>query len=157
MRSRSGIARWLAGLAALAMSTSVWAGELKVRTQLIWGTDGNKPAEKDFKELDPELRRKLQNTLRWKNYYVVNSRVEPLSKDTARFALSERCTVGLKPAGKSQFTVQIFNPMAPKPTEAVFAQEISVESLKKGEAVAIGANSRDRWDDAWLVIVTAAE
>jgi hypothetical protein len=47
--------------------------------------------------------------------------------------------------------------MAEKPTEPVFTKEVSIEALRKGETVAIGANSKDRWDDAWLVLVTAGE
>ncbi len=149
--------RWLALWLGLAVGLSASAGDFKVRARLIWGTDGATPQGKEYRELDAIMRGKLQNTLRWKNYYVVTNHVEPLGKDGARFALSERCTVGLNPIGKGRFQIQIFNPMAPKPTEAVFSQEIAIEALKKGEAVAIGANSRDRWDDAWLVIVTAGD
>jgi hypothetical protein len=149
--------RWFALLAAMAMGASAFAGEFKVRTQLIWGTDEAKPADKDFKELGKDMRGKLLNNLRWKNYFVVKNHVEPVAKEPRVFALSERCTVGLKPMAKGQIEVQIFNPMGAKPTEPVFTREVSLESLKKGEAVVIGANSKDRWDDAWLVIVTAGE
>ncbi len=144
-------------LAALSTVASAWAGDFKVRTQLVWGTDEAKPAGKDYKELSAAMRDKLLNNLRWKNYFVVETRAETVSKEMCRFALSERCTVGLKPVGKDQIEVQIFNPMGVKPSEPVFMEKVSIESLSKGHSVAIGSNSKDRWDDAWLVIVTAGE
>jgi hypothetical protein len=157
MPIRSGFGRFFAVLTALTLGTSVWAGGFKVRTQLIWGTDEAQPPNKDYQQLSPQLKAKLLNNLRWKNYFIVNSHADAVAKETCRFTLSERCTVGLKPAAKGHIEVQIFNPMAEKPTEPVFTKEVSIEALRKGETVAIGANSKDRWDDAWLVLVTAGE
>ncbi len=139
------------------MVTAAWAGEFKIKTQLIWGTDEPKPPGKEFVELSSNMRSKLLNNLRWKNYFVVKSHAETVNSESCRFALSERCIVGLKPTGKGRIEIQIFNPMGTKPADPVFTQELLLESLKKGEAVAIGANSKDRWDDAWLVIVTGGE
>jgi hypothetical protein len=157
MFTRSGFGPRLAVFAALTLSASAWAGEFKVRTQLVWGTDEARPANKDYRQLSPELKAKLLNSLRWKNYFIVNSHTDAVAKEPCRFTLSQRCSVGLKPAGKGQIEVQIFNPMADKPLEPVFTKEVSIEALRKGETVAIGANSKDRWDDAWLVLVTAGE
>lgn len=148
-------------LRALALSASCFmalalnAGGVVVRAQLVWGTDGAKPDGKDYRELNAEMRTKLINNLRWKNYYIVKSEERPVAKEPCRFSLSERCSVGLKPDGKGAVEVQIFNPMAAKPTEPVFTESVSLESLQKGHGVVIGSNSKDRWDDAWLVIVTA--
>lgn len=153
----SGMARLFAVLAAIGLSATAWAGEFKVRTQLIWGTDEAQSPNKDYKQLSPEMKVKLLNNLRWKNYFVVKSKTEAVAKGPCVFALSERCTVGLKPAGKDLIEVQIFNPMGPKPAEAVFTEKVSMDSLAKGHSVVIGSNSKDRWDDAWLVLVTAGE
>lgn len=152
----SGLSRWFAVLAAIALSATAWAGEFKVRTQLIWGTDEAQSPNKDYKQLSPELKVKLLNNLRWKNYFVVKSETKAVAKDCL-FVLSERCKVGLKPAGKDQIEVQIFNPMGAKPAEPVFTEKVSTDSLAKGHSVVIGSNSKDRWDDAWLVLVTAGE
>lgn len=146
---------------ASALLVSCWltmalnAGGVVIRAQLVWGTDGAKPEGYEYRELNAEMRNKLINNLRWKNYYILKSEERPVTKEPCRFSLSERCSVGLKPNGKGSVEVQIFNPMAAKPTEPVFTESVSLDSLQKGHGVVIGSNSKDRWDDAWLVIVTA--
>ncbi len=158
MTQRVGLlARILAAVASCFLAWGASAGEVVVRTQLVWGTDGARPAGKDYRELNSDMRTKLINNLRWKNYFVVKSHEAPVTKDPCRFSLSERCSVGLRPDGKGLVEVQIFNPMAAKPTEPVFTETVSLDSLKKGHGVVIGSNSKDRWDDAWLVIVTAGD
>ena len=59
----AGLFAWSIGLLALGAAP---ATELKLRSQLVWGTDGSKPDGKDLVELDAKLKDKLK-ALRWKN------------------------------------------------------------------------------------------
>ena len=66
---------WLgAGLMLLACGhLEAQAAELKLQTQLIWGTDDSKPPEgKDYKPVEPVILKKLKELpLKWKNYFEV--------------------------------------------------------------------------------------
>ena len=48
------------------------AGDQKFAAMLIWGTDGDKPADKDLKDVDPGLKEKFEKIFKWKNYYEVS-------------------------------------------------------------------------------------
>lgn len=133
------------------------AGELKLKAQLVWGTDDPKPPSHDYKELEPKIRDNKLRHLRWKNYYVVKAASAVAAKDARKVELSERCTLSIRDAGNGTIEVSIFNPKSAKPAEAVKTDLFSVDALKKGDVYIFGGASKDRWDDAWLVIVSLAE
>lgn len=133
------------------------AGDIKLKAQLVWGTDDSHPPDKNYLPLNPTLREKVR-LLRWKNYFVVQStNVATLAKSEKKVDLSERCSLNIKDMGNGLIDISIFNPKGKKPLEAVKTEQISVEKLKQGHAWIFGGDSKDRWDDAWLVFITIGE
>jgi len=158
MQSVSRLSRWLLfalGLMASLMA-DVRAAELKLKAELVWGTDDASPPNKNYQPLAPALREKVRQ-LRWKNYFVVNAATSSPAKDSKKVDLSDRCSLTLKDIGNGQVQVSIFNPKAEKPAEPVATKILAVDKLKQGHAYVIGGDSKDRWDDAWLVFITIGE
>jgi hypothetical protein len=146
---------WLV-LAWLALADAGWAGDLKLGVQLIWGTNEAKPPGKDMPELAAETREKIARHLRWKNYFVVK-RVfaEPGGKEARRLDLSKHCAVELKDLG-GQIEVRVFTLKEGAEPKLVTEKKVEVSELKKGHMIAIGGDSKDNWDDAWLLIIQLA-
>jgi hypothetical protein len=72
------------------------AAEQKFTAMLIWGTDGEKPKEKekDLKDVEPALKDKFKNIFKWKNYFEVNrTNVVVKSGEQQNLKLSSKCEV----------------------------------------------------------------
>lgn len=153
--------RWLwsgilAGTAALALSSSVTqAGELKLRSQLVWGTDGAKPEGKDLVELDPKLKDKLK-ALRWKHYWVIKAEETKVDDKEQRAQLG-KCSVTLRNVGNGQVEVKLFNTAGEGKHKHLRTVTEPIEKLDKGGTLIIGGDSKDTWDDAWMVIITISK
>ena len=80
------------------------AGDLKLRLELAWGTDGTPPDGKNLKELDTKGREKLRH-FRWKNYWVVKSTQIDLDSKASQKVPLDRCQVDLKTTGDGQVEV----------------------------------------------------
>ena len=157
LNMKSRIARTLAA-GFLAATTLLMAGghtlatELKLRSQLVWGTDGAKPDGKDLVELDGKLKDKLK-ALRWKNYWVIKSQESRVSEKEQNAQLG-KCAVQLRTIGNGQLEVRLFSVDADGKQKLLRTVTESVERLDKGGALIIGGDSKDKWDDAWMVIIT---
>ena len=46
--------------------------DLKFQVQLIWGTNDEKPSEKELKEVEPGITDALKRIFKWKNYFEVS-------------------------------------------------------------------------------------
>src|SRR5882724_8692216 len=99
MRAKSGsvaASLWLVSALALA-GTLALAGQavnLKVQVQLVWGTNESKPPEgKDYKPLDPDIEKKLQDLpLKWKHYFEVRRKVADVPPSaTVKVPISDKC------------------------------------------------------------------
>jgi hypothetical protein len=150
---------WLLGALFLLMvrgrGQAADAG-LKVHSQLVWGTDGAKPDGQDLPELDAKLKGKLGH-LRWKNYWVVKAQdTEVATKDAKQGnqARLGKCLVELRRIGNSQIEVKIFNAGPEKSLKLIQTVCEPIEKLKNGGAIVIGGDSKDTWNDAWLVVLT---
>ncbi|MGV3772240.1 MAG: hypothetical protein ACO1QB_05015 [Verrucomicrobiales bacterium] len=67
---------------------------LKLKSVLIWGTDGDKPDDPSLKDLDEEVKKKLRKIFKWKEYHLVrvqNLHLAPGEKK--KIELSSKCTV----------------------------------------------------------------
>ena len=90
----------LAAFAALALIPATFAQnkpaeqnkptEQKYTAILIWGTDGEKPADKPLKDVDGKLTEKFRKIFKWKNYFEV-------SRDDVQLTTAERKNVKLSP------------------------------------------------------------
>jgi hypothetical protein len=131
------------------------ASDLKLRLELAWGTDGSAPEGKNLKELDAKGREKLRH-FRWKNYWVVKSTpVVVLDGKAAQHVALDRCQVDLKTAANGQLEVRLHSVNEAKEVKLVKTLQHSPEALKRGEFLIIAGDDKDKWNDAWFVIIRA--
>jgi len=147
---------WIAAMAAWVASAGwVVAADVPYRVQLVGGTDEARPEGKELKPLDPAMAARLRQ-LRFKNYFV--TKTEPASadsKDFRRVTLSDRCAVDLKEVGGGKLEVRMLSLKAGSEPRQVASRTIGIEQLRKGEMMIYAGDSKDRWEDCWLVIVDA--
>lgn len=147
---RFGCLLMLGALAPLAATAS----DLKLRLELAWGTDGSAPEGKNLKELDPKGREKLRH-FRWKNYWVVKSTPVSLDAKNAQHVALDRCQVDLKTVPNGQLEVRLNSVNEAKEVKLVKTLQHSLEALKRGEFLIIAGDDKDKWNDAWFVIIRA--
>lgn len=93
-------------LLTLAVLTAVvqnHAAEQKFTAMLIWGTDGEKPKEKEkeLKDVDPDLKEKFKNIFKWTNYFeVTRTNVLVKTGEPQNLKLSEKCEVKINHTDK---------------------------------------------------------
>lgn len=123
------------------------------RVQLVWGTDGQRPVGKDMKPLDAAAASRLRQ-LRWTNYFVTKTEFSPAdAKEPRRVTLSDRCAVDLKEVEGGKLEVRMLSLKPGTEPRQVANRTIGLDALKKGEMLVYAGDSKDRWDDCWLVIV----
>jgi hypothetical protein len=92
--------------------------------------------------------------LRWKSYFVVKSEVASIpAKESKRVALSDRCAVELKELPNGHLEVKMFSLKPGSDSKEVASKTMSLKELAEGKLIIYAGDSKDRWDDAWLVIV----
>ena len=146
----------LVGALMLVQVGAAGAAALRVHSQLVWGTDGAKPEGQDLPELDAKLKGKLGH-LRWKNYWVVKFEdTDVAGKDAKQGNLAKlgKCTVELRELDNGQLEVKLFNVGADKMVKHVRTVCEPLDKLKNGGTIVIGGDSKDTWNDAWMVVIT---
>ena len=139
----------------LALPLSASASELKIQAQLAWGTDDSKPPGKELKELDPKLREKFRH-LRWKNYFVVEAKTASVAgKAPQRLKLSEKCSVEVREVADANLEIRILGVKGDGQPAVIKTEYCPIAKLKAGHIVAFAGDTKEKWDDAWVVIVTA--
>lgn len=126
---------------------------IKLKAQLIWGTDLEKPAdtkEKKIKNLDPEFCKKLGRLFKWKNYYEVDKQkiVVPFNGSQIT-CMSHDCMVEVFHRGDNQFEVHLYG-------QNKLVQKIC-KDLTKGEYIMLGGNVKEKENEAWIVSLCLAE
>jgi len=118
--------------------------ELKFDVQLIWGTNDKQSPNPKHKEVEPEIRKKLDELpLKWNSYFEVNRKQLEVSKgDKNKMPLSEKCAIEVKDVDGKRVEVTLFG----KKGDAVLAR---TQPLPKGEILVLGGNAPDR--TSWLV------
>jgi hypothetical protein len=99
----------LALVGAQSFATDNKAPEQKYTAILIWGTDDEKPADKDLKELDDALLEKFRKLpVKWKNFYEV-SRKNLVVKTGAEqtITLSDKCVMKILQTEKEGMAVEL--------------------------------------------------
>jgi hypothetical protein len=146
----------LATLLFVAMSGASSAEEFRVKAQLAWGTNDDKPAsERGLHELNPAIRDKFRH-LRWTNYFVVKELAAPVSaKAPKRLVLSDKCAVDLHDKGDGQIEIGILSLKPNQPATVVKTDVADIAKMRKGHVYVFGGDTKEKWDDAWLVILTA--
>jgi hypothetical protein len=141
----------VAGLLSLLLASAqpAIAGDYRIEAQLIWGTTNATSPNPHHKLPEPALDKKLkQLPLKWGHYFVVTNRVITLPQATKkREALSPKCDIEVKDAGKPKFEVALFG----KGTE-VFRH---TQALPKGELLLLGGDAPNA--TCWLVALRRLE
>lgn len=148
---------WCVVAAVAAMALPIRADDTvgKYRIQLVWGTDGQPSAGKDMKPLDAAAASRLRQ-LRWTNYFVTKTEFSAADgKEPRRVTLSDRCAVDLKEVDGGKLEVRMLSLKPGSEPRQVANRSIGHDALKKGEMLVYAGDSKDRWDDCWLVIVDA--
>lgn len=122
------------------------APEIKLQTQLVWGTDDAKaPEGKNYKPVEPDILKRLKELpLKWKNYFEVRrtdfSVMPALAK---KVPLSDKCELNVLSQSNSTVEVSLIG----RGKEVVRR----TQSLHKGEILVLGGNAPN--STAWLVIL----
>lgn len=147
---------WWSVMAGLWMACGAARGaDLKIKAQLVWGTDAAAPEGEKFSPLDPKIRDKFLRQLRWKNYFVVKEMDSPVStRESHQLKLSKKCQIEVREVADGNLEVRVFTVAADGQAKPVDVRLQSLDKLRKGHVLVYGGDSKDNWDDAWLVVVT---
>ena len=119
-------------------------GEVDLLAQLVWATDGAKPAGKDLKEVDAATRDKLRGVFRWKGYFeLARKEFKVAATGMARVRMSSKCEIEVEQLGKETFEVKLFGE-----GKMVVKKR---QSLKPGELLVLAGDDKD--DTAWFVVI----
>jgi hypothetical protein len=137
---------WVCVAVWLCYQPAAYAAELKLQTQLVWGTDDSKPPEgKNYKPVEADIQKKLTELpLKWKNYFEVKRTdfaVAPAL--TKKVPLSEKCELTVLNQTNSTVEVSLIG----KGKEVVKR----TQALPRGEILVLGGNAPNA--TAWLVIL----
>jgi len=132
----------LAGLA-------VQAAELKYEARLIWATNDKKSPDSKHKEVDPEIRKKLDTlNLKWANYFEVHRKQFSLAKGAVeKVAMSDKCSIEVRDVDGKKVEVSLIGK-----GEQVWK---GTKLLPKGDILVLGGNAPN--STAWLVTLKRVE
>jgi len=120
------------------------SGDMKLEIQLIWGTNDSKSPDEKHTEVEPEVRKRLENLpLKWSHYFLVKSKkLELGASETKKESLSDKCAVEVKNLGSS-IEVSLFGhgERLVKRTQA----------FPKHEILVLGGNAPN--STSWLVVL----
>src|SRR5437867_9180542 len=145
------IAGWLlAACVVLAFGAGrTEAKDMKIEIQLLWGTTNSTSPNPNYKEVKPDVRKKLKDLpLKWNKYFLVNRKmiVVPPNK-TVKEPLSEKCAIEVKNAEHSTVEVTLYGKGKDLLTRT--------QALPKGEILALGGNAPNA--TSWLVVLKRIE
>ena len=127
-----------------------YGSEIKLNAQLIWGTNEPKPKDGKCHEVDAVLREKLGRIFKWKNYFEVKAEsfgVKP--SEARRVRMSKTCELELRVVDDFTLEVKLFG-------EGKLTKTIrqSIQALRQGEVSVLAGDSKDRYGDAWFVVIS---
>jgi hypothetical protein len=121
------------------------AAPLDFQIQLVWGTNGEKPADRPLKPVNPNLEERLKGVFKWKNYFEVTSK--PLSvpeNGVQKIQLSKKCDVEVRDLGGSNVEVRLFG-------EGQLVRKVK-QAVTPGQLMVIAGD--DKNDTAWFVVLS---
>lgn len=138
----------LASLIAAARSgLAADPAETRLAAELIWGTNGDKPAGKELKPISADLDKRLRRIFKWKSYFIIERKEFGLADGKpAKVEMSRECRIEVARTNADEFEIQLFGKgqLVVKKRQRIVA----------GETVVLGGD--DKNDDAWFVVVTLA-
>lgn len=140
-------------LAITAVPASKASDDLNLNVQLIWGTDESKPNDPELKDVDAKLKEKLCRVFKWKNYFqVAEKKAEVAKSGSKRFRLSPKCEVEITHVDDNNLEIKLFGEGRPAGT-----LRKSIKSLTSGELGVLSGDDKQKYGDAWFVVVSSAK
>lgn len=139
----------LASLAALVAATrssgAADAPEARLAAQLVWGTNEDKPADRELKPITEDLDKRLRRIFKWRNYFQVERKEFGVATTKpAKMEMSKECRIEVARLSGEEFEIQLFG-----------KGQLLVKKRQRivpGEAVVLGGD--DKNDNAWFVVVS---
>ena len=132
--------------------TETRAGDLRLKTQLIWATDEEKPKEKKLKEVESKLADKLRRFYKWKNYFEVSStNVVLVANVPQKLTMSRKCEMELKRVDEATIELKFVGE-----GKHIRTVRQKVKPLLQGEYSIFGGDDKDKDSDAWFVVISQA-
>ena len=123
---------------------------LNYKVQLIWGTDEAKPTNNDkVKDLDPKLLGKLTKLkiFKWKNYFEIDQQVVTIKEKASTItSMSHKCVIEIKHLQDQLIEIKLYG-------EGKLVQTVK-QNLPPNEYLIIAGDSKEKYNDAWLVAVS---
>lgn len=148
--------RWAAAALMLAGALSLGACqaeamEVKLRAQLIWGTNGDRPKGGEYKELTGKLKEKLARVFKWKNYYQVKDQpVAVKPGETQRVKMNDQCELELRVVDDFTLEVRLFG----EGGALIQTLRQPLQAMRQGELAVLAGDSKERSGDAWFVVLS---
>lgn len=135
----------LACLVAFGIAqTTCRADDLRLRSQLIWGTDQDKPADSKLKEVNPKLAAAFKSIVKWKNYFLVDEQVVTAYTGKEKpYTLSPKCHIVVQHFGQGMVEVKFFGEGKLRATNK--------KVFPVGEPLVLAGNDKD--ENAWFVVL----
>src|SRR5256885_7480411 len=122
--------------------------DLKLRAQLVWGTNNDKPDDPKLKEVDQQVKDKLRGVFKWKNYFEVNRQsFTVIASAPKKVRMSDLCEIEVQNLGNSSVELKLYGKgkMVVRKTQ----------KIKSGELLVLAGD--DKNDTAWFVVLSLAE
>ncbi len=131
--------------AAFPVGAAAAGDEAKCTAVLIWGTNGEKPADKGIKEVDPKLGEKLSKIFKWKKYFEIKTEAFAVGPDRPKqVTMSKQCRIDVQNLGNSVLEVKLFGEGKLVVTKR--------HPLAANEPLILAGDGKD--DTAWFVVIT---
>ena len=137
----------LCWMGMISNSAGAQPADLKLKAQLIWATDEEKPRDQKLNDLDPKLANKLRR-FKWKHYWEVTAKeTAPVTTRTQRIKMSEKCETELKKVDENTIEVKFYGE-----GKLVNTSRLPIKSFCQGEYLVIGGDDKEKRDNAWFVV-----
>lgn len=143
---------WLAAVLALLWAAPLTgrAMELKLHSQLIWGTNDPKPQDGKCADVDPAIRARLAKVFKWQNYYLIKALdVTVVPGETPRVRMSDKCELEFRLVDDFTLEIKLYG-------EGKLAKTVrqSLQALRQGELAVLAGDSKEKFGDAWFVVIS---
>lgn len=137
-----------ASWAAMGAEKSAVSGETLFQVQLIWGTNGEKPKDKDLKDVDPKIQGRLKGVFKWSDYYEVCRKPLSVPKNAApKLKLSDKCEIQVQDLGGSRVEIRLFG-------EGTLIEK-KAQAIVPGEMIILAGDGENA--TAWFVVLIPAK
>jgi hypothetical protein len=126
------------------------AAEMKIETQLVWGTNDPQSPDSKHKLVDQEIQKKLDELpLKWANYFqICKKRFQVPQSGAKKVTISDKCEIEVRDIDGKKMEVSLIG----KNGETVLKR---TQPLPKGDILVLGGNAPNA--TAWFVTLKRVE